>query len=327
MSGYATKIGIKLGQTWGASWVAVDTVIPFVSENLTSKFDELRSEALIGQASEQEFSLGTQIVAGDVVMEVPYGIAGVAELLSYGFGSYSSGAITLADSLSGKVFNLEIDKVQNRYRFAGCMISKIVFAGEVGSGKPVTATMSLVVRSSSVTATAFPSISLATSGAARVFGEHLRDPGYVYVGDCANALAVGDVVGVKNFELTLDNNLMGDGKDSSSANVLEPLRNGFRDVSLKLGFERHVTASAQFTTWRDAGTMLQATLNFARSPNTLRFRLPRLYVNAGADFNVGGPGVYGGDVTMTAKYNGAGGAALNAYMAVTDLVDVDFSAL
>lgn len=326
MSGYATKAGIKLGQTWGAAWATVDTVIPMLSESLTAKADELRDESLIGQASETEFSLGTQKVAGDIVISIPYGIAGVAQLIGYAIGTYASGAITRADSLSSNVFHLEIDKIVNRYRFACCMISKLVIAGEIGSGKPVTATMSLIARSFATSATAFPSISLATSGAARVYGEHLRDPGYIYVGDCANALTSGDVLGAKSFELTIDNNLKADDVDSSSNYVLEPERDGMCKTSLKLGFARHQTSSAQFTTWRDAGTQLQAILNFSSS-TTLRFRFPRLYVQSGADFNVSGPGTYGGDVMLDAFYNGSGGSARNAYMAVTDQVDVDFSAL
>lgn len=323
-SGYATKAAIKLAQAWGNSWAsAVDTLVPFVSEGLTAAFDELRSEALIGQAAAHETTQGTEVVAGDLVLELTYGV--VSELIGYGFGAQAAGSITPANDLSSKCFNLEIDKGDYRYRFYACMVNSIAISGSMADGKPLQVTLGLIARQVGIVTTAFPALSLPTNGdEERVYMEDVRTSGFL-IGDQANALTnPADLLAISSFEFTLENNLKVDDKDSASGYVVQPIRDGFRTVNSKISLPRFSTTEAALSTWKMAGTALQSKVTFTGSgADTVIFFFPNIRIAEGADFNVGGPGVITGEVSLEAFYNGSS----NAYMSVTDQAAITFSAV
>jgi hypothetical protein len=326
-SGYATKAAIKLAQAWGNSWAAaVDTLIPFVSESMTQAFDELRSEALIGQAAMHPTTQGTEIVVGDIVLDLTYGVA--TQLLGYGFGGQTGGAIVPANDLSAKTFNLEIEKVNDRYRFYACMVNSITISGSMGDGKPVQVTLGLIAQKADIVSTAFPTLSLPTDGTEeRVYMEHARAVGF-WAGDLVDALVSGDEIGISSFEFAMENNLKADDKDSVETSVVQPIRDGFRTVTSKIGLPRFTTTEAAFPAWRAADTNLQAKLVFTGDgADTVTFFLPNIKISEGGDFNVGGPGVIAGDVGFEAFYNGSGGAAQNAFMSVVDQAAITFSAV
>lgn len=324
-SGYGSKAGIILAQTWGSdTWTAVDTLLPMVSETLTQSYDDLRSKALIGQAAAHERFNGTEMVAGDLVLELCYAVG--ADLIGYGMGAFASGVATFANDLTSGVFNLEIDKGQERMRFYNCMVDKVVIAGGF-DGNPMTATLGIVARRAAPVATAFPSLSLpATDNATRVYMEHLRTIG-LWIGDLDNVLASSDEVGISTFELTIENANKVDDKDSSDTKVLQLIRDNWRTVTMKLGLPRYSDTTDNFLVWKEAATRLQC-LSVWTSPSggTIALRLPHLKVSDGADFNVGGPGVISGEVTLEAFYNG--GINTNTGMStITDQGSIDFSLL
>lgn len=327
-SGYATKAAIKLAQAWDNAWAsAVDTLLPFVSETLTRSFDELRSEALVGQAAAHPFAHGTEVVTGDLVLELTYGVA--TELLGYGFGAQTAGAITFANDLSTKTFNLEIEKVEARYRFYACMVNSITISGSADSARPVSVTLGLIAQKGDKVATAFPTLSLPSDGTEdRVYFEHLRvSGGGALFADQANAIAAGDEIPISSFELAVENNLQADAKDSASGYVVQPMRDGFRTVSVKVGLARYTSTTDNFVTWKNADTDLQAKFTLGNGTETVVLEIPYCKVSDGANFNVGGPGVLTDEVTLAAFYNGSGGSAVNAYMSVTDQAKLTFSAV
>ena len=322
MSGYASKAGIKTGQTWGAAWAAVDTLLPFVSESITPNYDQLVSEALIGQASLEGMTLGTMMVPGDLVMDLAYGLTGPADIIAYAMGLRSTEEITLSNNLSANVFNLEIDKIQTRHRFSSCMVDKVTIAGKIGEGKPTKVTASLVCRSWTTTATAFPSISF-SGEETRVFPEDIRNTnGHFYIGDLSDAMAVGDAMPIGDYEITIENGFVVDSKDSASIYVVQPGRNARRKITLKIGLQRYNSTTANFDTWKAAGTALQAELALeAASGSDVIFQFPHLKISDGANFPIGGPAMITGEVTLSAYYNGS----VNAYMAVTDALEVNMT--
>lgn len=291
-AGILVKAGYSDCATWITAHAAAGTVIPIVNETLTKQFDLNRSEALTGSAGEKEFFLGTDIIAGDLTWELDYDNHG---LFAYAFGSLGGGIYDLADEITDW-FHLTIDKVTERWYFAACAINALTISGEIGSQKPVRCTASLICRSASRAATAFPAIS---ETPARVFAEHLLGGAYgVRLADQVDALSSStDNLGIKNFEFKLENNLKGDDKDSSGGgHVLQPIRQAPRKVTMRYGLARYSQPGATYVnpttlaTWKETPTRLQSDLLLSGSGGTMTLQIPEAKIVEGANWSIGGPG-------------------------------------
>lgn len=293
MNGVNAKAGYVDAAAFDTVWSPVTTQIPITDESLSKAFDMMRSKALDGNVAQKEFSLGRQIVQGDLSVEMDYDNHG---LLHYCFGSGS--ATYEFDDDNDNWFHLEIDKYTKRHRFYAVGVNSWTISGEAGSEDPLKLALGCYTRSQLRADTAFPSLSLADN---RIYFEDLS---ICYVGDQADALGAGDAVAIKGFELSCENNFQIDGKDSSDQDhVLAHARNDWRSASLKLQFARYGADQEQFATWRDAGTRLQATMIFTNGSDSMTVYVPEMKISAGADFSIGGPNVTEGEVTMDAFYN------------------------
>jgi len=104
---------------------------------------------------------------------------------------------------------------------------------------------------------------LAASGGKRVlFGDMT-----FRLGDLSDALASGDNIGLKDFKLSMKNNLTGpqfSSPDNSATHTnglltIQPVRNGFREVTLEFTLPRYESSGWGTTleTWKAAKTALQ----------------------------------------------------------------------
>jgi len=310
---YGAKVKAAYVDTaaWGDTWATVTTLLPVASESLVVAYERLRSQALIGQAAAHESELGRIQVTGDLVLELDYNNGHA--LLEHALGAVSSGTYTPTNDIED-YFHLEIEKGTKRYRFYSCAVNQVVIEGDATSEDPVKFTLSLVAYNATRVDTAFPTLSLTSPN--RCYFQHLS---YLRMGDLTDALAAGDNVAIKNFSLTIANNLQIDGKDSGDqTHVLVPMRNGWRTVTLKHGLARYGAIADTLAGLRDAGTRVQAQLHFADSAETIDVYLPQGKIAAGGDMNVGGPGVIEGEFETEWFINSA-----NSNMAaVTDQLSV-----
>lgn len=298
MNGVQSQAGYAAATSWtqvhiNSSPVALTQKMRLVSESISESYDKLRSAALVGTAAEHEFVNGVCVISGEVVVELSYNDD---EILEYCMGSVAGGVYTLTSPLS-KVFHMTIDKGGVlRYYYAGCKVNSFTISGDGGGESPVTLSMNITVREVSTGSALFPALTAPNQPVM------FRDLSYAYIGDQANALGAGDMIPVKSFEISCDHALQTDAKDSTSAvYVLEPLNNGFRVVSIKLGLARYNTANnptGSISLWRSAGTRLQAQLSLVSGGDSFTINIPEAKITSGGDWNVGGPGMISSDVTL-----------------------------
>lgn len=305
-TGTAVKAGYSDCATWATAFAAAGTIVPLVSETLSKAYDLSRSEALIGVAAEREPDLGTDLITGDIVWELDYDNHG---LLAYCFGALGSGIYDFAADITDW-FHFQIDKSLKRYNFAACAVNSFGISGEIGSGKPVHVSASVVARSLALSDSAFPSIS--DTAPNRVYAEDLlAGASGVLLGDQTDALSAStDNLAIKTFEFRAENNLQTDGKDTGGGgHVLQPLRQGFRKVTLRLGLARYATPGATYVaptslaTWKDAGTRLQASMLLTGTGGTMLLQIPEARIPEGLNWNVGGPGVIEDSVLLECYQN------------------------
>ncbi len=294
MNGVTAKAGYIDSTAFGTTFAKASTGLPIVSESLSTEYDKMRSKALTGGAAQKSFDLGRQIVQGDIVLEMDYSMIGILE---YAFGTVSTGNFSLNDSME-KWFHFEVDKYLMRHRFQSVGVNGFTISGEAGSEDPLQLTLHCYAYGASRSATAINDVS-------ETFDPiYFEDIAQVYVGDLDNALSSGDEVNIKSFELTVEHNQQIDGKDTSNqTNVLQNTNNDFRTVQLKLGFARYGSNQEAFEAWKAAGTYLQVQMLATNTSEIMVMSVPQCKILTGADFQVGGPGVIEGEVTLECFVN------------------------
>jgi hypothetical protein len=293
---------VDRGTTWTSSPGTVDQWVPVVSESLTED-PTLTSSAVLGQVSQYQGEVTRLGVTGDLVTEYDYNYG--HGLLKYALGAEAAGTYSTADEVP--YFGLEIDKGVSRFRYSSCAVQRLTISGQ--SNGVVTVTYGLVAYEEARSATAFPAIRPAESAQERAVFEHLD----LWLGNTADALTIGDRVGVTGFELTLENALAADQQDSASSfRVLPPARNGFRTGTLRLDFARYnanleTGGTHPLDQWRQSHTQLQARLHLSGLTGSLLIQCPIMHLSEGGNATVGGPEV----IPETATFRLEGGVNAN----------------
>ncbi len=307
-SGHAVKMGFREGGNWGSAFAQANTIIPFTSESLTKTFDQLQSQALVGQAAAHETENGHQMVPGDVEWELDFTNHA---LLKYAMGSESAGLYSLTNDL-GNVFHLEIDKIVNRHRFESCRMGSLTISGDATSTDPIACSGNVIARSHSTNSTAISALSDTLD---RVFFRHISS---FRIGVVANALDSSSELAIKDFELNLDDALQTDGKDSSALMVLDPISNGFRKATLKIGVARVGSPVLQvLASLKENNIRVQAQLVFSNGSSSFSINMPQAKIVEGLNMSIGGPGVIEDSFTLELFNN-----KNNAFMATAGQFDI-----
>ena len=102
------------------------------------------------------------------------------------------------------------------------------------------------------------------------------------IGDHSDALGDGDRVCISSFELSLNNNLTSDeqaspcAENSDAKTQIQPVRNGFREVTLSIEMPRYNADT--FQTWKAANTALQSDIIFTDGTSSFKIFLPNLEI-------------------------------------------------
>lgn len=271
--GYPAVMGAGKETTYRTG-VAMTDRIPYLSESLSEQIAMIEDDVLIGTAGRNALDKGPISLTGKINTELRYtqksgsSFCGVDLLLALsmaGTHTYASTVNTLKLGESPAVFaTVALAKQVAYWEYLSCYFEGFDLSGKVGEHLKVdfdTVAYNLLRTGTTNGATQFSN--LAASGGKRVlFGDMT-----FRLGDTADALASGDNIGLKDFKLTLKNNLTGpqfSSPDNSATHTnglltIQPHRNGFREVMLEFTLPRYESSGwgTQLETWKAAGTALQ----------------------------------------------------------------------
>jgi hypothetical protein len=311
--GTKTIMGSKKETTFRTK-VAVIEKLPIYSEGIEFDYTDVMHEYLYGGAGSQGSQRVMESVTGSVEMTVPYTVksgsnfvsASLPIALGMGASAYSDGGnqITFADDLN--VFGtFAWDKghhASSVWQATSCYVNSFTLA--CNAGEAMTLSCDLIAYDLAINAT-----TNSVSGLAALptdAGDLVLFSDFVFqIGDQAGALGTGDQESINSFTISVNNNLSDseqttpEGDHTDSKKTIQPVRNGFREVTLEIGLPRY--SSDTFVDFLNNQTKLQATLLATQPSSSEEFDIifPNLKVES-VSAPVGGSGVIAQTVTMRA---------------------------
>lgn len=275
--GFLSKCGIKTGIAWDDAWAAVDTMIPFSDESIIKTIQRVDSIALEGKAGKRVGKQGLIEVAGALNGDLDYYNWG--GILEAALGTDTAGVYTFADS-NTKIIRMEFEKSVSRWRIKSAKVNKMTISGNKGESLKIA--LDIIGMGHSRSATAFPSLSLSNYSQVMFSDSN----GYIRIGNQDDALDAGDNIGLESFSLEITNNFKTDDYTNEGQNLLDPLRNDFREVMFNFKIPRY--SADTFQDWKDGGTLLQAALYFTDGTKTFLIEIPEFKIHEGFNANIGG---------------------------------------
>ena len=318
--GFEGILGVKKEATWGTP-VAVNEDIPFVSESFGREIEKHADEVLRGKAGAGASIAGNKTFPFTVPCKLTYedldlliAIAmGAAGTPSANGGLYDN-TYSLAENLA-YAFTAAVYKGVSVWEYAGCKIDTMKISGE--ANKPLDIEFGGVSKDldlDSATNTSGVLTGLDTEDAAsKIMFSDLE----FKIAAQTNALSGESEKGIKSFELSLANNMALDHFDNTGLVILEPQRNGFREVKLTFAVPRYEADT--YLDWRDADTALHAYLKFTSGNYLFDIHLPKLKIDK-AEAPVGGPGLIEQSIECTC-FRDPGSAS--ASFTLTDEMEID----
>jgi len=286
--GAISKCGIvymTAPDTWGAAWSAVSSLVPFTRESITSEWQRIQDLNLTGSPGKKESAKGPLVVRGELEGELDY--YNFEYILRAAMGSSSGGVYSLTDTLQSNehCLRIEFEKGVSRWRIGSAKINRMRIWGR--SGEALKINLELFCRDITQSATAFPSLSF--SNYKKITWEDTGSVSHA-IADLVDAMAIADDKEYTAFEIELDNNLAPPEHDSENyLYAMEPIRNGFRSVKMKVELPRYIDDT--FVDFKNNDTALQSTFQFSNGGKTFAVRTPEMKIVSGADMNIDGPGL------------------------------------
>lgn len=330
--GYLSKLAVGKETTWGTG-VSVNEVVPFTNESLNKAIEKLMNEYLDRTAGVKTAQNGNVSVTGDLTAELVYdeitgAIIGVESLIYAAFGAASrveypatSGNFynkyTLADDISVS-YTAAINKGVSVWEMQGGKVNTLEISATAGGKGQISVGLIgknlLRTGDSGIVNTVTTINNLAPTVEPTIM---TLDQLTVRLDTIASgALTSADEQAISEFTFSLNNNLSDPTFASGSTLTLEPIRNGFREVTLKLTFPRY-EADTLIGYYND-NTELQADLKFASGTKQFNILLPRLVISEVPEAAVGGAEIVPLTVTFKALYNGNE----NSVMTFTDTTTI-----
>jgi len=275
-------------------------LVKLLSENITDDFERIEDESIYGGAGKLEDSQGVQPITGELNTQVVFDTLANANywgtdlLFALAMGSVAWNAgndgfneLSIADNLddlSGTpvaatlVFNKKVSTTPWQYN--GVYLNGFTITGNAKEN--IQATFPLIAydvdRAAGGTSEAELNTLFANVDEAPPQKLLFSDLTF-RIGDDADALASADKYGINSFTFTFNRNLTDpefstpDNTTGHTAtrNTIEPVANGFREVTLQIQLPRYYTD--QFFTWRDNDEKLQCDLKFNASSGAREWNL------------------------------------------------------
>jgi len=289
--GFEGILGVIMEAAWGTV-LEVDEAIPFVSESFGREIEKHADEVLRGMAGAGASIAGNKTFPFTIPAKLTYEDLDLLIAIAMGAagspsanGALYDNTYSLAENLS-YFFTAAVYKGVSVWEYAGCKLDTMKISGE--ANKPLDIEFGGVSKDldlSSATNTAGVLQALSTEdAAAKIMFSDLE----FKIAAQATALAGESEKGIKSFELSLANNMALDQFDNTGEVILEPQRNGFREIKFTFAVPRYEADT--YLDWRDADTALHAWLKFTSGDYVFDIHLPKIKIDK-AEAPVGGPGL------------------------------------
>ena len=325
LKGFEGRCGLaKNAQTTWALIIANPTAAPtdlvtLLSENITDDFERVPDESIYGGAGLIVDSQGVQPITGDLNVQVVFDTTansnfwGTDLLFALAIGScaWNTGGAAFndlivvdnIDDLSGTPIcgTMSIDKKVSTtpWQYNGMYVNGFTLTGNAKENiKATFPIISYDVDRAAGTYTAAELVTLYANVDENPPMKLLFSDLTFRIGDDADALDATDNYGINSFTFTFNRNLTDpefstpDATTGQTAtrNTIEPVSNGFREVTLQIVLPRYY--SDAFFTWRDADELLQCYLKFSASSGAREFNLliPTMKIT-NVSVPIGGSGV------------------------------------
>lgn len=297
--GFEGILGIRKEATYGTV-LAVNEAIPFVSESFGNEVEKHADEVLRGKAG-----VGTSIAGNksypfsipckltyedlDLLIAIVLGGAGTPGVN----GALYDNTYSLAEDLDYS-FIAAAYKGVSVWEYLGCKIDTMKISGE--ANKPLDFEIGGVAKSfslSSATNTSGVLTGLDTEdAAAKIMFSDLE----FKIAAQVDILSGEAEKGIGSFDLSLTNTLAMDQFDNQAKTILEPERNGVREVKFSFKVPRYEADT--YLDWRDADTALHAYLKFTSGNYLFDIHIPDFKIDK-ADAAIGGPGLIEQNIECT----------------------------
>lgn len=331
--GFDVRAGIKLQSAFNTA-LAVDTILPFLSETINRNRPPIARNYLSGISGRKAPDFPVEHCAGDlsgemVIDEIATDPIGFEHILLGALGSNtwqiaeSSNRYIVADNLDsftiaflkrGSIIWENIGCMVNTLELTGSAADQVCTwnAGIIGYKQLLTGDAGIVNLSST-----FDGLTPANEPSRALFSDLV-----IRVADTADALAAADQINVSEFSLSINNNLEDPvfaTPDNSTHTTgefpMEFIRNGLREVILNLTLPRYETEDYYANLL--AADTLQADLIWTVGSYSINVFLPLVKV-VGPSAPVSGAEVYPHNFTLEAHYNKSGAVAQNTVMKFLD---------
>jgi hypothetical protein len=318
--GFEGILGVRKEGAYGTP-LAVNEAIPFVSESFGNEIEKHADDVLRGKAGAGSSRAGNKTFPFTIPCKLTYEDLDLLIAIAMG----SAGTPATSGSLYSNTYSLDEDldysfvaavyKGVSVWEFAGCKIDTMKISGE--ANKPLDiefggAANDLDLASAINTAGVLTALDT-EDAAAKIMFSDLE----FKIAAQDDALSGESEKGIGSFELNLMNNLALDQFDNQALTILEPERNGKREVKFMFRVPRYEADT--YLTWRDADTALHAYLKFSAGNYVFDIHLPKITVDK-VSAPIAGPGLIEQTIECTAFRDPASDSAT---FTVTDEMEID----
>lgn len=318
--GFEGILGIKKEAAYG-NVLAVNEAIPFVSEDFGNEIEKHVDEVLRGKAGAGTSIAGNKMFPFTIPCKLTYEDLDLLIAIAMGAAGTPGANGGLYDNVYSLAENLAYSYVAAVYKgvsvweFAGNKIDTLKISGE--ANKPLDIEFGGAAKAldlSSATNTAGVLTGLDTEdAAAKIMFSDLE----FKIAAQASALSGESEKGIGSFELSLANALALDQFDNRAKAILEPQRNGLREVKFTFSVPRYEADT--YLDWRDADTALHAYLKFTSGNYLFDIHIPKLKIDD-AKAPIGGAGLISQQIECTC-FRDPG--TVSASFTLTDEFEID----
>ena len=289
--GFEGIIGVAKESEYGTV-VEVTEALPFVKEDYAREVEKHVDEVLRGEAGQGASIAGNKKFHGPIPQKLTYEDCDLLIAMGMGAAATPEANGDLYDGLYGLAadilysFTSAIYKGVSVWEYAGNKVNTLKISG--AANKPLDIEFSVAAKdldraSSTNTAGILQALDTEDDAQKIMFSDM-----EFKIAAQASALSGETEKGINSFNVSLDNKLAIDQFDNRATTILEPLRNGIREV--KFNFEAPRYEADTYTAWCDDDTALHAYLKFTYGNYVFDIHIPKLKIDK-APAPIEGPGL------------------------------------
>ena len=287
--GFEGILGVVKEPAYGTV-AAVTKAIPFVSENFGNDLEKHMDEVLRGKAGQGPSVAGNKMFPFTIPCKLTYSDLDLLIAIALGAAAAPSANGDLYDGMYSPAENLSYSYTAAVYKgvsvweYSGNKIDTLKISGE--ANKPLDIEVSGAAKSLSLASATNTSVIMLALDTDDVASKIMFSDLEFKIAAQASALSGVTEAGISQFDLTVGNKLKLDDFDNRALTILEPQRNGFREVKFNFTVPRYEADT--YLGWRDNDTALHASLTFTSGSYSFAIHLPKIKIDK-ADAAIGGP--------------------------------------